>query len=100
MLWSGIVGGAPVVAERDAADVGVVLRHEIRAAHIDSIGGGGVVAAVDADGGVIRGFHGSALIGAVVPLGDEKRRAFGGGQLRLAVLESDLGAPVMVSQSP
>ena len=90
-LGRGIVRGAPVIADGDAVDVRVVLRHEIGTPHVDCIGGGGIVSAVDAQDRVICRLHRSALIRAVVPLRDEECRAFRRSQLRLAVLESDLG---------
>jgi len=48
-LRLGIVCGAPVIAHGDTADVRIVLSHEIGAAHVDGIGGGGVISAVDAE---------------------------------------------------
>ena len=86
-----IVCGGPIARERNLADVGVVLRHEIGAADIHGVGGGGVVTGIDAEDGVFGLFGGGALVGAGVALRDEEGGAFGGGELRFEILERDFG---------
>ena len=87
----GIVRGGPIARERNFADVGVVLRHEISAANVDGIGGSGVVATVDAEDGVFGLFGGGAFVGARVALRNEEGGAFGGGELRFEIIERDFG---------
>ncbi len=86
-----VVCGGPVARERNFADVGVVLRHEIGAADVYGVRGGGVVAAVDAEDGEIGFFGGGAFVGAGVALRDEEGGAFGGGELRFEIVERDFG---------
>src|SRR5580658_10436719 len=66
-----IVLSAPIVTDGNAVRVLVVLGHKICATDIDGVGGGSIVATVDAEVGKVA-FHRGAFVGASVSLGDEE----------------------------